>query len=263
MALKPKHLILNLLLESDNPISSQVFIRICQLFDITENSARVTLARLSSDGMVEAPERGLYRLGPAARNLAEDLASWRELESKLCDWDGSWIGVYQAMLGRSDRTALRRRERLLQLAGFSALEQGLAVRPNNVCGGVAALRKRLQGIGLEEEAIIFRIDELDEPSRERAVSLWDRADLEAHYRDARTIMEDWMSKADQLDTETAARECFLIGDEYIRCIAYDPMLPKEMVDTELRASYLDSLIRFDQVGKSIWHNLYREFAQAG
>ncbi|WP_299771015.1 PaaX family transcriptional regulator C-terminal domain-containing protein [uncultured Pseudoteredinibacter sp.] len=263
MALKPKHLILNLLLEAERAISSQVFIRICQLFDITENSARVTLARLSSEGMVEAPERGLYQLGPRSRNLAADLASWRELESKLCDWDGSWIGVYQAMLGRSDRTALRRRERLLQLAGFSALEQGLAVRPNNLVGGVQALRKRLQSIGLEEEAIIFRIDELDGDSHKRAMSLWDRKDLEQHYRDAQKIMADWMARAEQLDPETAAKESFLIGDEYIRCIAYDPMLPEEMVDTQLRREYLQTLIAFDQMGKSIWQQLYQEFAQVG
>ena len=262
MALKPKHLILNMLLEANHPISSQVFIRICQLFDITENSARVTLARLNSEGMVEAPERGFYRLGPRARNLAADLASWRELEAKLCEWDGSWIGVYQAMLGRSDRTALRRRERLLQLAGFSALEQGLAVRPNNLCGGVEALRQRLQAIGLEEEAIIFRIDELDKASHQRAMSLWDRQDLENHYRDAQNIMQEWMDKAATLDPETAAKESFLIGDEYIRCIAYDPMLPEEMVDKALRKTYLDTLIRFDQQGKTIWQSLYKEFANA-
>ncbi|WP_281648844.1 PaaX family transcriptional regulator [Parendozoicomonas sp. Alg238-R29] len=262
MAIKPKTLILNLLMEAVEPVSSQVIIQVSRLFEVTENSTRVTLARLLADKMLETPSRGHYQLGPAARNLADDLSHWRDMEEKVCPWDGRWIGVFVAHLGRGNRSAFRQRMRILHLAGFAELAQGLLVRPNNLAGGTKTLRKRLEKLGLEPEAKLMVLTDLDKETNQRVMSLWDCEHLSSHYLEACNIMEDWMSRANDMDAQTAAKESYLIGDESLRCIAFDPLLPEEMVDVAARCHYVQTMVRFDQLGKSIWKKLYKNYKTA-
>ncbi len=256
--MKPKHLIVNLLFAADEPVSSQVLVAVCRLFGITQNNARVTLARLTSDNMVEVPRRGFYRLGEGAIPLTGALEDWPNHEAQVCDWHNDWIGVFIGALGRTDRTGLRRRMRVLNLAGFEELEQGLFVRPNNLKGGVEALRKRLYQLGLESQARVFRLDSFSETEQQQAVALWDVDALTALYQQECDDMQQWMANADQLTIEEGARQSFVMGDEVLRNIAYDPMLPSELIDTGLRAKRVATMVEYDRVGKSYFYKLYRD-----
>lgn len=258
--IKPKHLILNFLLQAEQPTSSQHLVRIAELFDITENHIRVSLARLQAEKLVETCGRGVYGLGPAASKLAEDVNQWRGLEDSLCDWDGTWIAAYIGALGRTDRTALRRRVRILQLSGFQLLETGLMVRPNNLVGGVSRLRDKLYRLGLESEALVFNLADVDTDTEARMLALWDADSLQKLYRKGVVQMREWMATADSLAPNVAARESFLLGDEVLRNIVYDPLLPAEMMDVMARADYLQTMISFDQLGKKIWQQLYQRLS---
>lgn len=82
-ALKPKRLVLNLLVASAQPITVKEMIAAADLFGIKESSVRVTLARLSVKGMVQARGRGQYKIGPQATDLAADISKWRIVEQRL------------------------------------------------------------------------------------------------------------------------------------------------------------------------------------
>lgn len=256
--MKPKHLIVNLLFAADEPVSSQVLVEVCRLFGITQNNARVTLARLTADKLVEAPRRGYYRLGEGAIPAVGVLNDWPNHEAQVCDWHNDWIGVFIGALGRTDRTGLRRRMRVLNLAGFEELEQGLFIRPNNLKGGVETLRKRLYQLGLESQARVFRLDSFSDAEQQQAITLWDVDALTALYQQECDDMQQWMANADQLTVEEGARQSFVMGDEVLRNIAYDPMLPSEMIDTELRAKRVAMMVEYDRVGKSYFYKLYRD-----
>jgi len=256
LTIKPKKLILNLLKGATEPVATQVFVKACGLFNISENSTRVGLARLASEDLIETVERGFYRLGPNASVLADELFHWRFMEEKLCNWDESWIAVYLGNLGRRDKTSLRRRERVLKLNGFGELEQGMVVRPNNIIGGVGYVRDRMYKLGLETEAIVFQLAELDQATLCKAKTLWDVKSLNSNYQNSIDSMEAWMKKS-KADPEIAARESFLLGDQALHDLAYDPLLPKELVDVALRKKFLKTMIHYDEVGKTIWHNLYQ------
>jgi len=237
-------------------VATQVFVKACRLFDISENSTRVGLARLASEELIETVERGFYRLGPNANVLADELFHWRSMEEKLCTWDESWIAVYLGNLGRRDKTSLRRRDRVLKLNGFGELEQGLVVRPNNIVGGAGYVRDRMYKLGLETEAIVFQLADLDQSRITKAMALWDAKSLNNNYQNSIDNMEAWMQKS-EADPEVAARESFLLGDQALHDLAYDPLLPKELVDVALRKKFLKTMIRYDEVGKTIWYNLYQ------
>jgi len=241
---------------AQEPATSQTIIRIAQLFGIKENSARVSIARLVSDELLASPSRGVYQLAPKATRLSEDLADWRNIEDKIKPWDGSWIAVFIANLGRGNRTALRHRTRILQLAGFAELDQGLMVRPNNLVGGAGGVRDRLVKLGLEAEARVFTLSDLGEAGQQHAMNLWDSDALNARYLQGKKDMDDWLANMSGLKPQRAARESFVLGDTTLRHLAFDPLLPSEMVDTELRTQYIQTMAEYDRVGRGIWMKIY-------
>lgn len=252
----PKNLILNLLLAAGGePLSASDAVASCHLFGIRENSVRVALVRLNAAGLIESVGRGAYRLGPQAATLAADIASWRHAEQRVCDWDGGWLMVSTAGLRRSDRAALRLRERALALAGFETLAPELHVRPDNLVGHAEGARHRLQQLGLEPDAHVFVARDLAPELDQRARQLWAGKHLDQSYASTRRKLDAWLQGADQLELETAARESYVLGNEAIRQLVFDPLLPHPLVDANARSDFLKAVVAFDAAGHRIWQRL--------
>ena len=259
MAPRPRQLILRLLLGAGGaPLTARDAVRACALFGIPANGVRVALARLSAAGLVAPVERGAYRLGRRASTLAADVAAWRDANARTREWAGDWIGVHVGALGRSDRPALRARSRALGLLGLRELDRGLHVRPDNLAGGVDAVRSRLVRLGLERDAAVFRAGGFDADRERRARALWDGKALARGYRSTGARLERWLANARRLDLEAAARESFLLGDEAIRQLVFDPLLPPPLVDEQARADFVGTVIRFDAAGQAIWKDFLND-----
>ncbi len=251
-------LILGLLLASgDEAVSVRDFVIAAALFDIRENNVRVALVRLSGEGLIEAEGRGSYRLTATAHDFAVEVATWRDAESRVRPWHGSYLVVHSGHLGRSNRGALRRRQRALQMLGFGELERDLHVRPDNLDGGPDVVRRRLYTLGLESTANVFVAADFDAKRTASIRDLWDSKALNARYRKQRTQLEAWMAKADTLEDDVAARESFLLGRKAIRDVVFDPLLPAPFVDIDARRAFFRTVARFDQCGQAIWRRSHR------
>ena len=240
---------------TSHEMSSAALVIAGDLLGISENNIRVTLARLVAAGTLELGGRGSYRLGKAAHAMTRQVTSWRDLEKQVRRWDGGWACVQLGELARSDRAALKRRERALRLLGFRAFARTIALRPDNLHGGVAALRERLSDLGVDPEALVVRASELDATSEQRARSLWDRERLSASYVQTTERVERWLATI-ELEPRAAAREAFWFGGEVLRKIIYDPRLPEPLVDVGARRAMLDAVRRLDVYGRRLWARLY-------
>jgi len=262
MRANPKSLILELLLANgEKPLTAREAIHASALFRISESSLRVTLTRLSATGLIEAAGRGAYRLGPAAVELAGDVATWRTLETRLRPWAGGYIVVHSGALGRSDRAALQRRERALQMLGFRVFERGLHIRPDNIEPDIDAVRQRLYRLGLDSEAAVFKASNFD-AARESAVhQLWDGGALNRMYMQLNAQLETWLAGADQLALEVATRESFFMGGGAIRQLVFDPLLPEPLVDAAARHAFIQTVHRFDAAGRAIWQRFFASLAE--
>ncbi|HVT34593.1 MAG TPA: PaaX family transcriptional regulator C-terminal domain-containing protein, partial [Nevskiaceae bacterium] len=203
----------------------------------------------------EAAGRGAYRLGAAAMQLAGEVAKWREGEARVRPWNGDWLAVHTAPLGRRDRAAARTRDRALDLLGLRELDPGLYLRPDNLAGGAARARERLLALGLEAQACVFVASAFDAAREQRARKLWDGAALTRRYLQGRARLDSWLARADELDHEVAARESYRLGDAAIRELVFDPLLPDPLVDTRARAAYTQAMLKFDRAGHAIWRTL--------
>ncbi|TNC92114.1 MAG: PaaX family transcriptional regulator [Thalassolituus sp.] len=249
-----KKLLLNLVKEAEGPMPSATLVRLAEIFGIEANNVRVSLNRLVSEELLVVSERGVYDLGPAARKLADLQDRWRLLEDELTVWDGRWLALYVAHLGRRDRKQLRQRERATELWGFRSFEQGLLVRPANLAISPDDLLENLCQLGLEDNAVlIYPAGFVGE--RVPDASLWPVDELTQAYRTLTEQMSVWLEDYPENSLEDAARECFLIGDRVLRAIAFDPRLPDSMVDTEARRTMVETMMLFDDVGNAIWSEL--------
>lgn len=256
MNLTAKTLILDLLLAIEGqPLSAREAISGAALLGIRENSVRIALMRLSAEGLIEAVDRGVYRLSGAAHELAGEVATWRTIESRTRPWSGGWLVVHSGPLGRSDRKRIKARQRALDLLGFRALDPGLEVRPDNLEDGVDAVRARLVKLGLEPEAGVFVASQFDAARAVRVTRLWDGKALDAAYRRLGRELEAWLQRAAKLEPDVAARESLLMGRKAIRQVVFDPMLPAPMVDVEARHAFFDTVRAYDRAGQLIWRRI--------
>jgi len=263
MRVSAKHVIIELL--SAGPITGEnmpvrELVRAAQAFGIAENSVRVAIVRLRADGLVESTERGHYLLGPAARPVDERVKRWRDAESLMSPWDGSWIAVFTADLPRTDRPALRKRARALRLLGFRDLRDGLHIRPNNLSGPLDDLRSRLVRLGLEPGATVFHVSDLATQDEERARTLWDVASLRAVYKDLVEQLDKMTDSFPTMPIEQTIRESFLVGREAIRMIVLDPLLPEPLIPTSERRALIDSMKRFDTSARVYWRKYMEDIA---
>ena len=224
----------------------------CAIFGFGANTVRVTLVKMRAAGTVDSPERGAYQLGKESLELSHRVMGWRAVSERMVEWDRSWVGVYTGHLGRSDRSALRRRTRALRLVGFRELADGLYIRPNNLRGGVSEVRVVLHRLGVETSAVVTRMQELSEIDCGRARGLWDCKSIVAGYIALRDQLGDSTARRDELPLERAMREAFLLGREVIRWVTLDPLLPEQMVPRRERDALVEAMTRYDETGQLLW-----------
>lgn len=268
MSTDPRSLVLSLILgaeaRGDAALGVRELIAACALFDLPENNVRVALARAVAAGQLSTPRRGAYALSAQSRPLADEVGRWRSLEDQIVEWRGDWLAVHVGATGRSDRPALRARERAFGILGLAEFERGLHLRPDNLAGGVASLRERLAHLVPQgtELGTVFVLGGLAAADAQRAAALWDAAALNAHYRDGTVRLSAWLEGARALPLERAARESFELGHAAIRSLVFDPLLPAPLVDAAARSRFIKTVARFDDAGKAVWQRFLKRVRSA-
>jgi len=220
------------------------------LFGIPEGGMRVALTRLLAKRLVTRDERGRYRLGAGAAAVHRRVVSWRRLEERLRRWEGGWIGMHRRALARGRAGAAA--ERALRLLGFARLAPDLALRPDNLKGGIPAVREELVALGLEPGTLVFALSALDPVSEARARGLWDVAALRRGYARSCAQLAAGEARLARLSERAAMLESFRVGGRVIRELVHDPLLPEPLVPADERRAVVAALRRYDRAGRRAW-----------
>ena len=258
MSISAKSFVLDLLLTlRDGSMPVRGLVDAARMLGIAENSTRVALARLLAARQIERDERGQYRLGNESRAVRGQIESWRTLERRTMPWDGSWIAVIVSQTPRPLRRTRQLHDRALRFLGFHELETGLALRPNNLRGGVDQVRKDLGDLGLSDAALVCEISALDGARDARARRLWDGAELARGYRESLRAISQSATGLPRMAVADAMRESFTLGGRVIRQLVLDPLLPEPLAPVELRNQLVDAMRAYDKVGRECWAQFMR------
>lgn len=257
--LSASDLVLDLLAAHDeHQLPVAALCRAAKICGIREQNVRVALSRLGQQGKVASTDRGSYSLNPSGSSLLRDVDNWLRREQQAVAWHGGWIGVVDGAVPRRHKVVWRRHERALSLRGFRPLNAGVHLRPDNLDGGVAAVRRDLQGLGLAGQALVMAVGELSDADEQRARTLWNLKSLERSYRSLIRRLERSRAGFAARSEERIARESLLLGREAIRVILHDPLLPESLMGGDLRHQLIECMRDYQTVAKTVWLRLLEE-----
>ena len=253
----PRALVLSLMSSAfTEPQSIGRLIDAAALFGIEAATLRVAVTRLMKDGLLESPDRGVYRPGPKSRALTRRVQGWQHVAGRIVPWNGDWLVALTHHLGRSDRRQLRARERALALSGYRPAEASLWVRPANLARTLDDHRADLTEIGADEDLILMQADGISMAQAPDWPALWSREALAQSYERAIAAMADSLARLPGLSADAAARETLLIGQAVIRTINFDPLLPPELADQGEFLRMVERMRAYNEAGRRCWAIYY-------
>ena len=211
------------------------------LFGHSANTMRVTLSRLVAKGLIESPQRGLYRLTDKTDAMQQFVEGWRAGEARVRPWQpGDWLFAH---------TGSTLPCWALDALGFREVRTGLLARPDNLALPLDETRALALGIGMDAGTLLFP-GRHDEAAAWRAA--WNIDHLQTTYRKGAQRLRESAARLDQMEMDEARLECFALGGEMIHHLAKDPLLPEQWLDITARRELWQETLTYDAIGKDIW-----------
>lgn len=236
----------------EGEMSVQDLCRAGVVMGLAEPVVRVALTRLVRLEKLTKTGRGVYAFHPAYGALYQDVGNWRQRLGGMTRWKGAWIGVHDGGLVGGDRTHARRHQRALALRGFRPWRPGLYLRPDNLTGGVEAMRTQLSERGLIEGAEVFSLSGFSPDQARDVLALWDVKALRRAYARALKQLAVSENRLARLSPEAGARESLLLGREVIAQIVRDPLLPEEILEGDERRRLVAAMAAYQGRSFAIW-----------
>jgi phenylacetic acid degradation operon negative regulatory protein len=233
----------------------QALARAAEIMGIGSPRARVALTRLTQQGRIVKTDRGCYAMRPEGNPIYHEVEHWFEKESRLGNWNGGWLVVYDGAVSRADKTAWRRHVRAVELCGFQVFASDMAVRPDNLDGGSDVARATLVRLGKAPESLLFVGRDFDIDSERQMRALWDVPEMEAGYHRLMRLIERSQARIARAKSEVAARESMLVGRTLIRAIVRDPLLPEEIQPRQSRHALIEATRAFQAHARELWREV--------
>jgi phenylacetic acid degradation operon negative regulatory protein len=165
--------------------------------------------------------------------------------------------VLTAGLSRGSSAAVARRERALDLSGFREFRHGLWLRPDNLAGGRVVVATHLRLLGLDEAADTLEV-RLDGAQVAELEPGWNVAGDHARARALTERIHRFLARGQRQSRRARAAESYWLGDEVLRFLARDPLLPRSMADPEPRARLAEAMAALDEQGFALWSTILEE-----
>jgi len=249
--LSPRNILLDLMgVNHPQPLEAGFLAIISDIFDVPVNNLRVALTRLVAKGMLDNTQRGVYRLSPKAMARNDFARRWKKPQCSSSDWDGSWIACH---LGKGVNRSVRSKSlNALSWFGFKPGLDLLWVRPNNLLQAATKLQVTLQEIGLETQAHLFSMNDLQPNLVKHWKTLWPIQTLNSSYVDLNQKLISSYQQLSNTAVKTSLLETCVLGSEAIHCLAIDPQLPQEIRPGNEYETLRKTMLDYDQAGRKIW-----------
>jgi DNA-binding transcriptional regulator PaaX len=234
-SVKPKVLLLSMFEAGPaGGVPVGTLIRIAGALGLNGNQTRVALARLVREGRVRAVRRGFYRGVPQRGGPGALIARWHTLEQQTRPWRGTWLG------------ALGAQSRGLLLLGMRRVSVEVWIRPDNLTASFSQLANDLPGTEL------FRVSEAGPALVRRWTALWPVRLIERRLRAMSKRVKSTLRRLSRLPYEVALPLSFHLVREGVGLLAFDPLLPEELLSGEARRELSALVQQLDRDGRKLW-----------
>ena len=249
--LSPRNIILDLMgVSHPKPMLSSHLNVISSTFDVPVNNLRVALTRLVNKGMLDNTERGVYRLSTKAMVRNDFATRWKEKQVNDTTWDGSWIACHLSK--GSHRTIRAKSINALNWFGFKPGLDAIWVRPNNLRMNILELTDTLRNLGLESQAHLFTLTDIESSLAKQWQTLWAIDTLDQTYVKLNDQLKKSFKDLQSSPPNTSLQETCMLGGEAIYCLSMDPQLPKAIRSSDEFDRLRKTMLDYDKIGRTIW-----------
>lgn len=250
--LSPARLILDLLdADPAGMGSARRLLAAGSVFNFSNNQMRVALSRLASEGLLENSARGRYALSHTAEKLRTEIQRWQHIEDQRQPWNNDWATILCGNLAAESSTQFRSQSRALALRGLRRWRPGVWVRPNNLSGGLPTLVTDLLALGLDAIQGSFLVTKVDGNTEQELLSLWDTQNIDCEYQARLRAIRAATARL-TAPSPSLLMETMELGSDTIRFLLKDPLLPDGFTDSACRLALIDSMQRYDRLGRELW-----------
>lgn len=206
-------------------------------FQFNEGTIRVTLTRLSQQGLLDSikvGQKSFYYVTPKGRKRITEGTS-RVYHLKDRKWDGQWrIVFYNFPESLREKRDQFRKE--LQWNGFACKENNVWISPHNSFSRVIELIEEYE----IQEYVDFFTARYDGPKNYRNIAhkAWNLEEIENAYKSFLNQFEKKYEEMyrlfvrDELKEDQCFKERAILVHEYRKFLFIDPRLPKEMLPSQ-------------------------------
>ena len=253
-----KSLILDVLRASRTTVwSVRKLVEFASLFDLSENSIRVTLSRLVSADLVETDVRGYYRMSVNSEAIGEWIDFWMQGEQRVKEWQGDWLVLLSKRpLKKAECQQL---DIVANRFGFRMVDS-YWIRANNLVMTIDVIRDLIIcSSNIPELSFLQMTSAFDSSGEIDFTKLWSRNTLEKSYHHCDKLLQQSMLRfpaGDHTNTLAALKESFLLGGHAINMLVLDPLLPASMVDVSARAKLTETMLAYNEHFHETWLHFF-------
>jgi len=251
-----KSLILDLLRTSKpSALPVRLLIDTGAIFGISENALRVNLNRLITRDVISQDNRGYYQVSDTTSVLRLWVASWREGERRIRPWQQQWLCIQPSSDLKVKASA--QVQRAAFRFGFRQFWGDCWIRPDNLQKPTVELARLLTQFSGESNFMLMNVSHFEGDRDPRA--LWNRSELEKNYSRQIALLNASLGSIESADLAEKFRDSFILGGNCIHTLAIDPLLPPEMVNTQLRGELTQLMKMYDRVCRPFWQQLFSHY----
>lgn len=229
-------------------LSSSRLVRACELFEISESTARVALSRMVAKGELAVADGRYMLLGKLLERQSRQRWS-RSVTTR--DWDGTWIVEVAHANARTavERSDLRLAMRRLR---FGEVRDGAWLRPDNLVGDADSWSTSI----VAPQCVAFCGARPNE-SRRLAAQLFPLHQWAPAARSLVADLDRWQPALDRGDAD-ALPVTFTLNAAVVRHLQNDPLLPDELLPRAWPGDRLRSRFEsFDAAFVALWRAAIR------
>jgi len=235
-------------------VPQHMLIQIGEYMGLSADVIKLSLDDLIKRDYIESDDDLAYSILPKRTLFSQHFEQWRLSEKRRIPWDGSWI---VCELPKAPENTSDRKKSLwaLGLLGFRKSDRGM-LRPNNLLGGIDALRIKLSIFGIEDSAELYSINDYSEYIQDHLkTNIWPIDQLNEKYDQNYLKVETGLEMINGTVSKTVLIYALKTGYEGITLLATDPLLPEEMQDPSSRIKLTRIMKEYESLGKKYWEHV--------
>jgi len=251
-----KSLILDLLRTSKpSALPVRLLVDTAAIFEISENALRVNLNRLIKRDAIAQDSRGYYQVSETTTPLRNWVSGWRDGEKRIRPWNSQWLSLQLSSALKAK--AGEQLQRAAYRFGFRQFWDSCWIRPDNLRVNSRELRLLISQLSGKDDFLLTEVAHFE--CQHDPAELWPITSLEQEYQAQTNRLNTSLENLETVDLATKFRESFILGGDCIHTLAIDPLLPPEMINTDLRDNLTELMHRYDRVCRPFWQELFSHY----